>query len=219
MSAIFITGGTGYLGRRIIKKLVQQGHDVTALVTKGSEAKLPAGTRAIIADPFDATTFQQWIPRGAVYIQLPEASLLSSRKKQSSQQSHLRSVKASVNAAVHSGVSHFIYVRVAMFESGNGKNGQSVCREGEAYLQSKGLVCTVIRPWYVLGPGHWWPVLLLPLYGIARIVPSWKQKAEQRSLVTLSQMMDTLLKAIASPPQKLRVFEIKHIKRKSLPAI
>jgi uncharacterized protein YbjT (DUF2867 family) len=143
----------------------------------------------------------------------------SPRKKEAFRQIDLRSVKTSADAAVLAGVSHFIYVSVAMVQSKLMKDYQAVRREGEAYLQSKNLVCTVIRPWYVLGPGHWWPVLLLPVYGIARLVPAWRQKAEDMSLITIKQMISTIFKAIESPPQKLRVFEIKHIKRKSLPAI
>lgn len=219
MSAIFITGGTGYIGRRLIRRLVENGHDVTALVRKGSEVKLPRGTRAIIADPFNAATFQDWIPKGAIFIQLLGVSHPSPRKKEAFQQIDLRSIKTSADAAVYAGVSHFIYVSVAMADSRLMKEYQAVRREGEAYLQAKGLVSTVIRPWYVLGPGHWWPVLLLPFYAVARFVPSWKQKAEDMQLITIRQMITTILKAIESPPRSLRVFEVKHIKRKSLPTI
>ena len=40
MVPIFITGGTGYIGKRLIKRLVLLGYDVTALVRKGSENNL-----------------------------------------------------------------------------------------------------------------------------------------------------------------------------------
>lgn len=219
MAPIFITGGTGYIGRRLIGKLVSQGYDITALVRKGSENRLPKGVRAIIADPFDATTFQQWVPKGAIYFQLLGVSHPSPRKKEAFRQIDLRSAKASADAAVHAGASHFVYVSVAMTTSNVMKEYQEVRREAEAYIQSRNLVCTFIRPWYVLGPGHLWPALLLPAYRVARVVPAWKQKAESMELITIGQMLQTLQKAIDSPPQKLRVFEIKHIKRKSLPAI
>jgi len=38
---IFITGGTGYIGKRLINLLLQEGYPVKALVRKGSEKKLP----------------------------------------------------------------------------------------------------------------------------------------------------------------------------------
>ena len=219
MSPIFITGGSGYIGKRLIKKLVAQGYDVTALVRAGSENRLPKGVRAIIADPFDASTFQNWIPKGAIFIQLLGVSHPSPRKKEQFREIDLRSVKTSADAAALAGVSHFIYVSVAMTESEMMKDYRDVRKEGEAYLQAKHLVCTIIRPWYVVGPGHLWPVTLLPFYGVAKFFPSMKKKAEEMSLITIGQMLGTIMKAIESPPQTLRIFEIKHIKRKSLPAI
>ena len=47
---VFITGGTGYLGSRLIPRLVARGHAVRALVRPGSEGKLPAGCEAVAGD-------------------------------------------------------------------------------------------------------------------------------------------------------------------------
>ncbi len=219
MTPLFITGGTGYMGKRLIKVLVAQGYDVTALVRKGSEQKLPKGVRAIVADAFDASTFQQWIPKGAVFVQLLGVPHPSPRKKEQFQQIDLRSVKASANAAAAASVSHFIYVSVAMTESTLMKDYQAVRKEGEAYLQTKTFPCTIIRPWYVLGPGHWWPVLLLPAYGIAQFNEGWRKKAAAFSLVTIAQMLRILVKVVETPPVPRRVIEVQHIKKEILPAI
>ena len=40
---VFITGGTGYVGRPLINLLLGRGHAVRALVRPGSEKKLPPG--------------------------------------------------------------------------------------------------------------------------------------------------------------------------------
>lgn len=90
---------------------------------------------------------------------------------------------------------------------------QAVRQEGEEYCKSKKLNCTFIRPWYVLGPGHYWPVLLLPLYGIAKLVPSLKQKAKSMALVTIRQILRTLITTIESDPVPLRIMEIKQIRK------
>lgn len=214
MKAIFITGGTGYIGKRLIKLLLQRGHRVIVLVRKGSENKVPAGAEMVIGDPFDAKTFQQYIPNGAVFIQLLGVSHPSPSKAEQFKQIDLRSVKASADAAAIAGVSHFIYISVSMTPSKIMAAYQSVRKQGEEYCMSKNLNCTFIRPWYVLGPGHWWPVLLLPFYGIAMLVPSWNKKAKAMGLVTISQMINTLVKAVEANPDKKRIIEIEEIKRK-----
>lgn len=213
MSPIFITGGTGYIGKRLIKKLVAKGYDVTALVRKGSENKLPKGVRAIIADPFDASTFQEWIPRGAVYVQLLGVSHPSPRKKKLFRDIDLKSAMVSADAAEQVSASNFIYVSVAQAPSRLMKDYQQVRKEAEDYLKSKNLNCTFIRPWYVAGRGHWWPLFLLPFYGIAELVPSWRRKARPMALVTIWQMVKTMLHLIQSAPQKLRIVEIRQIRK------
>jgi uncharacterized protein YbjT (DUF2867 family) len=219
MSPIFITGGTGYIGRRLIKKLVSRGYDVTALVRQGSESKLPKGVRAIIADPFNASTFQNWIPKGATFIQLLGLSHPSPRNGEQFNEIDLRSVKASADAAAAGGVEHFVYVSVSMAETTVMKTYQQARRHGEAYVLTKGFRCTFIRPWYVLGPGRWWPALLLPFYAVANLNPRWRKTVEGKTLVTVGRMIDTLLRAVESPPMRQRIFEISHIRQGNIPTI
>src|SRR6185503_14734236 len=213
MKTVFITGGTGYIGTRLIKLLLGKDHQVIALARKGSENKIPARCKVVIGDPFDANTFQQHIPKGAVFIQLLGVSHPSPSKAEQFKQIDLRSVKASADAAAIAGVSHFIYISVSMAPSRIMEVYQNVRKEGEEYCLDKNLNCTFIRPWYVLGPGHWWPVLLLPFYGIAYLIPSWKQKVKGVGLVTISQMINTLVKAVEYEPGKKRIIEIEEIKR------
>jgi len=40
----------------------------------------------------------------------------------------------------------------------------AVREECEEIIQESGLNATILRPWYVLGPGHRWPYMLLPMY-------------------------------------------------------
>ena len=49
------------------------------------------------------------------------------------------------------------------------KEYQSVRAEGERMVTESGIPATFVRPWYVLGPGRSWPVLLKPFYALARV--------------------------------------------------
>src|SRR5207244_1448920 len=55
---VFLTGGTGYLGSRLIPRLLSRGHRVRALVRPGSEARLPAGAEPVPGNALDASTFR-----------------------------------------------------------------------------------------------------------------------------------------------------------------
>jgi len=210
---VFITGATGYIGTRLIKLLTSKGHHVIALVRKGSEHKVPAGVEVVVGNPFEAQTFQQYIPVGCVFVQLLGVPHPSPKKAKQFKEIDLRSVKASADAASVAGALHFIYISVAMTPSKLMQAYQEVRKEGEKYCLSKTFNCTFIRPWYVLGPGHWWPVSLLPFYGLAEIVPSWRKKARAMALVTINQILNTLVNVTENEPLPLRILEVKDIRR------
>lgn len=41
-----------------------------------------------------------------------------------------------------------------------------VRQECERFLEDLKLTRTILRPWYVLGPGHRWPIALKPVYAL-----------------------------------------------------
>jgi uncharacterized protein YbjT (DUF2867 family) len=213
MQTVFITGATGYMGTRLTKILLQKGHRVIALTRWQSRHKVATGAEVITGNPFDATTFYDYIPKGSVFVQLLGVPHPSPSKATQFTSIDLASVKASAEAAAKAGAAHFIYVSVSMQHSNLMQAYRQVRKEGEDYCISKGLNCTFIRPWYVLGPGHWWPLLLLPFYALANIVPSWKQKAAGMALATLPQMLAALVSAIEAAPQRQTIIEIAAIKK------
>lgn len=48
MNRVFVTGGTGFVGRHVCRQLVAAGHDVTAILRHGSAARLPEGVARVI---------------------------------------------------------------------------------------------------------------------------------------------------------------------------
>jgi len=85
---------------------------------------------------------------------------------------------------------------------------------GESAIAAAGLTATVLRPWYVLGPGHRWPLLLTPIYGIASVVPSLRAGAARLGLVTIDQMLCALADAVDAPPPAaaIRVVDVPAIR-------
>ena len=61
---VFITGGTGYVGRPLINLFLERGHEVRALVRPGSEKKLPPGCRPVSGDALDGNSYAGQITAG-----------------------------------------------------------------------------------------------------------------------------------------------------------
>lgn len=54
---VFITGGTGYLGRALILELLGRGHAVRALVRAESQQRLPPQVETVLGNALQAETF------------------------------------------------------------------------------------------------------------------------------------------------------------------
>jgi uncharacterized protein YbjT (DUF2867 family) len=67
-------------------------------------------------------------------------------------------------------------------------------------VSATGIPATILRPWYVLGPGHRWPYLLVPIYALLRLIPSKRETAIRLGLVTRRAMIAALLNAVIDPP-------------------
>ncbi|HMH31994.1 MAG TPA: NAD(P)H-binding protein [Puia sp.] len=213
MPTIFTTGGTGYMGKRLIGLLLERNFIVKALVRKGSEKKLPRGAEAIIGDPFAPESFVDQIPAESIFVQLLGVPHPGPKKKDLFRKIDLASVKASAIDASRANVLHFVYVSVAQTPARIMKDYQECRAAGESAIEAAGLSASFLRPWYVVGPGHYWPVFFQPIFRLLEIIPSTAAKAKALRMVYLSQMLRTLLFVIEHPVQGIRVVEIEEIRK------
>ena len=208
---VFVSGGTGYIGQRLIRRLLDRGHKVSALVRQGSESKLPPGVTAVPGNALDASTFADRIAPADTFAHLVGVSHPAPWKEQEFRAVDLASVKASATAARASGVRHFVYVSVA-HPAPVMKSYIQVRTECEAILDDSGLNRTILRPWYVLGPGHRWPVILIPIYALFERLPGTRDSATRLGLVTVHQMVAALAWSVENPPAGRRVISVPEIR-------
>jgi nucleoside-diphosphate-sugar epimerase len=212
---VFVTGGTGYLGRPLITELSARGHTVRALVRPGSETRLPAGASFVFGDALDASSYAHLVPPADTLVQLVGTPHPSPRKAAEFERVDRPSGLAAVEAAERGAVKHLVYVSVAhpapMMHAYIAVRAAVEERIRQASDRS-GLAATILRPWYVLGPGHLWPHALRPLYAAARALPATRAGAERLGLVTYAQMIRALLAAVENPPSGVRVLDVPAIR-------
>ena len=212
---VFITGGTGYLGRALIPKLVLRGHTVRALVRRGSESKLPANAEPIVGNALDKASFALQIRPSDTFVQLVGVPHPSPAKADLFRRIDLVSIRASVAVAAENGIKHFTYVTVAQ-PAPIMKVYQEVRAEGEQLIRSSGMKATILRPWYILGPGHWWPYFLLPVYWLCERIPAARDSALRCGLVTLRQMITALIATVENPADGIRLVEVPQFRNAAL---
>ena len=212
MARVFLTGATGYMGRPLATELVACGHEVRALARAGSESRLPAGCLPVIGDALRAPTFQSSVTGCDTLVHLVGVSHPSPAKAAQFRSIDLASARESVAAARATQVRHFIYVSVA-HPAPVMREYIAARSEAEEAVRAAALTATILRPWYVLGPGHYWPYLLLPVYWMAAAIPATRAGAARLGLVTLREMVTALVYAVENPPVVTRIVEVPQIRR------
>lgn len=235
---VFIAGGTGYIGMALIPILLERKHRVRVLVRPGSKAKLPAACEVVSGNPLDANTYRQLIRPADTFIHLVGVPHPSAAKAAAFRAIDLVAAREAISACAEIGMHHFVYVSVANpAPMGLMKDYIAVRTECEEMIRtrqphstaSNSAVAksvtpnsvipnavipdaTILRPWYVLGPGHRWPYALLPLYKVCEWLPFTRASALRLGLVTLEQFILALVEAVESPAQGTRIVEVPQIR-------
>jgi uncharacterized protein YbjT (DUF2867 family) len=211
---IFVSGGTGYIGSRLIPLLHARGHDVVALVRETSRRRLPAGCTPLVGDALNGDTYRHAAANADTFVQLISVHHPSPAKAQQFVDVDLKSGLEAVRIAREAAVRHFIYLSVA-HPAPVMQAYAAVRIEVEKSIAENRLDATILRPWYVLGPGHRWPYALIPFYKIAEMLPQTRDSAVRLGLVTIRQMLGALRHAVENPSSGMRILEPKDIRRES----
>ena len=211
MRSVFVSGGTGFMGRNLIMELVRRKYAVQALARHGSEHKLPHGCKVIPGDALDKNSFVLQIPPAETFVQLIGVTHPNPAKKDEFRAVDLGSARASIDAAREAGVRHFVYVSVAQAAPVM-KFYLEVRAEAEKMIRESGMNATILRPWYVLGPGRRWPIFLKPMYWFMERVPATRESAHRLGLVTIEQMVSALVRSIENPAHGVRILGVPEIR-------
>ena len=200
------------MGRRLIAELLRRGHVVRALVRPGSEGKLPPGCAAVAGNALEKESYAGQVQPADTFVQLVGVSHPNPAKAVEFRAVDLGSARAAISAAMEAGIEHFVYVSVAQ-PAPVMRSYVQVRAECEQMIRASGLNATILRPWYVLGPGRRWPYVLLPMYWLFELLPPTRETARRLGLVTIAQMVRAMAGAVENPCQGIRVLSVPEIRR------
>jgi len=84
--------------------------------------------------------------------------------------------------------------------------------EAERMIRESGMNATILRPWYVLGPGRRWPIVLKPMYWLMEGIPFTRESARRLGLVTIDQMVAALVRSVENPAEGVRILGVPEIR-------
>ena len=212
MASVFITGASGFMGRRLSAELVARGHRVRGLVRRGSEKRLAPGCEGVTGDPLDASTYQEFVAGCDTLVHLVGVAHPSPAKKEQFRSIDLASaIQADLGGGEPAECGIWFTSAWPIRRRSCGTILRRA-RKRKTRSARSGLNATILRPWYVLGPGRRWPLAILPVYWLLEALPGTRESARRLGLVSVEQMIASMARAIAEPPSGVRVWEVPQIR-------
>jgi uncharacterized protein YbjT (DUF2867 family) len=206
---VFISGGTGFIGRALTRRLLAAGHEVRLLARPSSARKVPSGAGIIQGSALDPAAFAAHVAPCDTFVHLTGAAHPAPWKTRQFREIDLASLRASAGAAKDAGVKHFLYVSVAQ-PAPVMQSFIRIRQECEQILAQLGLTCSIFRPWYVLGPGRWWPLIFWPACRLLELLGS--ESARRLGLLWQDEMIRAMQWAIENPPRSTRILDVPRIR-------
>jgi NADH dehydrogenase len=155
MERVFVTGGTGFVGRAIIRALVGHGFNVRCLVREGSEPAL-GGLEAIervSGDVLEPEWFVPFVKGCSAVIHLVGIIRERPSRRVTFERLHTEASANMLSVAREAGVTRYVHMSaLGARASGRSAYHRTKWRAEEAVRQS-GLDWTIFRPSVIFGPG------------------------------------------------------------------
>ncbi|HTR80754.1 MAG TPA: complex I NDUFA9 subunit family protein [Bacteroidota bacterium] len=152
---IFLTGGTGYVGRQILRDLCAKGHAVTTLVRPGSRHKLPDELRRNVAliegDILRPESYANAFHKCEACINLPGILREFPSKGVTFEGVHFRGTKLLIDLAGKNAPIRFIQMSALGVRQGAATKYQKTKYRAEEYLKASGMHWTIFRPSLMFG--------------------------------------------------------------------
>lgn len=204
---LVILGGTGFVGRHLVPRLVRDGHAITVLTRnrdrKRELAVLPR-VRLVNADVHDAATLSRQLAGADAAINL--VGILNERRGESFRKVHVELTQSLVAACRERGVPRLL--QMSSLRAGEGDSGYLRSRgEAEERVQSSPLAWTIFRPSVVFGAGDGLFFRFASLLKIAPVLPLARAHAKFQP-VFVGDVAEAFARAIAHPHTVGHVYEL-----------
>ena len=204
---ILVTGGTGFVGRHLVPRLVRRGHKVRVL------SRDPAGAAPIFGphvdlcrgDVSDAASLEGIAEDRDIVVHLVPPVSAQSGGRQSG--SYALGTANVVEVAASAGVSRFVYLStLGAVPSSDGYLRTKFYAEGE--VLKSGLEYVVFRPSIIYGPADHFTTAFVRLLRSSPVVPMPGRDSLVTEPVSIEDAADALSQAVERPDLANQSYEL-----------
>lgn len=207
---IFVTGGTGFVGKEVVRLLAGTGHHVVALVRSGSEGKLPKipHVSVHIGDVTEPDSLLRGMQGCDVVIHLVGIIREYPERGVTFERLHVDATRHVLDAAAAQGVRRYLHMSANGVRAGAVTGYHRTKWLAEEAVRASQLDWTIVRPSLIFGPGSEFVNMLTAMVRKLPLVPVIGDGCYRLQPVAVGQVAQTYLKAPAMPETLHRIFHL-----------
>jgi uncharacterized protein YbjT (DUF2867 family) len=150
---VFLTGATGFVGRHMLQRLLDEGHSVRALVRDPEKAREPvqSGMELVAGDVVTGAGLDQGVQGCQAVIHL--VGIIVEKGTNTFERVHHLGTRNVVEAAKRAGIRRFVQMSALGARPDGVAPYQTTKWRGEEEVRKRGIPFCILRPSLIFGPG------------------------------------------------------------------
>ncbi len=205
---LFITGGTGFVGRSVVRRALAEGHEVGCLVRNRERSKYlePQGIQCIEGDILDAGSLIPAMRGCDAVVHL--VGIIAEVGKATFEAVHYQGTVNVVKAAQQAGIQRYVH----MSALGSRPNAPSCYHQtkwrAEEHVRASGLEYTIFRPSIIFGKDDQFVNMLIRLIRLSPIIPIIGAGTARLQPIWVEDVAACFVQALQNERTAGKVFEL-----------
>lgn len=210
MATVFVTGGTGFVGRAVVRALRGRGHQVRCLVRPGSEPRLApeTGVEAVAGDVTVPAGLADVLRGTDAIVHLVGIIREHRRRGVTFERLHTEATRHVLAAAQAAGVRRVVHMSALGTRPGARSRYHQTKWAAEEAVRASGLAWTIFRPSVIFGPGDGFVTLLTRLVRWFPVVPVIGDGRNRLQPVAVETVAAGFAGALDRPATAGQVFDV-----------
>jgi uncharacterized protein YbjT (DUF2867 family) len=196
---VFLTGGTGYVGSAVLKRLLEDGHEVRCLVRDAGRLSRRSSGKGGIAlvkgDLLDPASYREALQGVDAVMHLVGIIREKPGKGVTFRRVHVEGTSLLVRAAKEAGIPRFVHMSALGARPGAASGYHRSKWEAEERLRASGVPHIIFRPSVIFGPGDEFVNMLAGIVK-APVTPVFGNGLYRLQPVSLYTVADVFAKAL-----------------------
>ena len=207
---VFLTGGTGFVGGYVLRRLLKDGREVRATVrdTKGAHSIEQSGAHAARADILDTDALAQAMEGAEAAINLVGIISELPSKGITFEKIHHRAAESFVEAAKRAGVQRIVHMSaLGARENNDASEYHRTKYLGERAVVDSGLTYTIFRPSTQVGAGGEFVDMMMDMISMAPVMPVLGSGEYKMQPMDVEDTAALFCIALDTPASENRIYE------------